>query len=143
MPTKPKPHTVTVVMPGHEREVTLSTVEVACGWCGRRELQQRYPGSFVPVLCPRCRKLYRAWQRANYHRRDTGLDPLTLAEWAALQRARHRPAPEVPAAGLSDGLGLAHAPANAAGPQPVRGARAKDILARREARRRELAQGPR
>ena len=134
MPTKP--HTVTVVMPGHEREVALSAVEVTCGWCGRSEIQQRYPGSYLPVLCPACRKWYRAWQRANYYLIDKGQEPLTLGEWAVSQRARRRPVPILPDAGLSDGLGLAHTPSNAAGPQPVRGYRAQSILAERALRKR-------
>lgn len=136
MPTKLKPQTVIVAAPAHTREVTLSAVEVTCGWCGRSEPQQRYPGSFLPVLCPACRKWYRAWQRANYHRLDTGQEPLTLGEWAALQRSRRRPVPALPDAGLSDGLGLAHTPGNAAGLQPVRGYRARGILAERKQRRR-------
>jgi hypothetical protein len=128
---------VTVRVPDHQRDVGLSLVQLTCGWCNKEETQERYPGSFLPVLCPTCRTLYRAWQRANYYLRDAGKALLTLPEWAARRRARGSKVPDVPGdadglSSLTDGLGLLHVPANLAEDRrPVRGQRAQHILAAR------------
>lgn len=136
MPSKTNKR-VTVRVPDHQRDVGLSVVEFRCGWCDKEETQERYPGSFLPVLCPTCRPLYRAWQRASYYLRDAGKPLLTLPEWAARRRARGSKVPDVPVdadrlSSLTDGLGLLHVPANSAEDRrPVRGKRAQHILAAR------------
>ena len=132
---------IAVLMPRYEREVTLVKVRFACGWCRAEQTQDRYPGSFLPTLCPVCRRWYRAWQRANHYRAKAGKPLLILSEWVERQRARGKNVPALPtnpsgASALTDGLGLLHVPSRPSTHQrPIRGSLAQEILASRKRRR--------
>lgn len=79
----------------YNRKVTYSKVTWSCLWCGQSSSDERFPGSFVPVLCAHCRTLYRSWQRANYYRRDRGLDFQPLRAWVDERKELGKDIPDI------------------------------------------------
>lgn len=66
----------------YERTVALTAVQRACAWCLAERREERYPGSFLSVLCPTCVRRYHAWRQENYRRRQAGQPAISLPDWA-------------------------------------------------------------
>lgn len=100
----------------YNRKVTLSKVTWSCRWCGSTFSDERFPGSYVPTLCESCRRPYRSWQRANYHRRNREEEMISLFDWVEQQKANGKSIPEISSEmeilAEGDSLGFTHAPAN-------------------------------
>lgn len=84
----------TITVASYRRKVTLSKVTWSCSWCGNSFVEERFPGSFVPILCKACRSEYRSWQRSNYYRRRHNLELLNLVDWIEHQRVNGKVLPD-------------------------------------------------
>ncbi len=69
----------------YHRTVTLTAISRACAWCQAERHEERFPGSFLSVLCPTCVRRYHAWRQENYRRRQTGQPAISLPAWASLR----------------------------------------------------------
>ena len=83
----------TITVPGaYRRTVNLSVVNQACAWCGAPRNEERYPGSYMSLLCQACRRRCHAWRQENYRRVIAGHTRISLVEWA--QKRGHPPVPQ-------------------------------------------------
>jgi hypothetical protein len=108
------------------RKVTVSKVTWSCSWCRNSFVEERFPGSFIPILCKACRSEYRSWQHSNYYRRKHSLEPLNLIDWIEQQRASGKVLPDASddiknVSSMYSRLILFHAPENnASSLEPVK-----------------------
>ena len=83
--------TITVSSP-YQRTVTLSPVNWARAWCSVPRSEEGYPGSYMSLLCPACRRRCHAWRQENYRRGLAEQPRISLSEWA--QKRGHPPVPQ-------------------------------------------------
>jgi hypothetical protein len=73
------------VKKSYSRSVALTPINRDCAWCQAERHEERYPGSFLSVLCQACARRYHAWRQENYRRRLAGQTAISLPDWAVLR----------------------------------------------------------
>jgi len=84
-----------ILVNSYSRKVTYSEVTWTCLWCGQTTSEKRFPGSFIPMLCNKCRPIFRSWQRSNYYRRNQGNTLLSLQDWIQERQKIGKHVPEI------------------------------------------------